>query len=153
MEITVNSMRENVEDKTVFFTLIDDNQVEYKGSTDIPLSIVDEQAYCEANIERYMLFYRRKEYPDNPLEPFDALETFERWITDGCNVPEVLDGEGNVIRPAYVAEKVPWKGTHPPKTRIIDGEKLSEKTWLEFDNATTISGLKTVLKTIFKGRS
>ncbi len=140
MDIVINSSDEHND----YFVLTDDNAVKYfwhgrKG--------------VELDPEKILLLIRRREYPDNPLESFDTLETFEQWIADGCNIPEVLDDEGNVIRSAYVAERVPWTGTQPSKTRVIDGELLSEQTLQDLNNATTISGLKTVLRIIFKGRS
>lgn len=138
MEITVNSVRENDEDKTVFFTLVDDDEVEYKGSTDIPLATEDEQAYCETNIRRYMLFYRKKEYPKSKQDGYghyldnteNELAAIEEWIEDGCMLRDSKTGAftGNV-------DKVPWKGIHPPKTKLLDREQISEATWQQYRDA------------------
>lgn len=137
MKITVNSIRKNATDKTVFFTLIDDANTEYKGSTDIPLNEEDEQTYCDANIERYMLFYRKKEYPraDYKSSPGETeLAKFEEWINDGCMN---RDNEGQYTEKI---EKVPWTGTHPKSLQLDK----------DIDAAISIDDIKAILKELIK---
>lgn len=137
-----------------FITLTVDGD-ECKFQADVPLGLKDLQAYVDQHEETYRNIILKHIYPESAGTPkeiyYGSLGDFEGWIKDGCNVPEVLDNEDNVIRPAFVAEKVPWKGTHPPKERIIDGEKLSEKTMKAFESASTVEELKAVLRTIMEG--
>lgn len=151
MGITVDIIRENTPDKTVFFTLTDDAENEYKGNADIPLDVVDEQAYCEANIERYLLFYRCKEYPGSSQT---NLKDMEQWIADGHSI-EVQTGVDEAGDPVYedqVIEKVPWTGTHPIPTRVIDGKKISDETLEVLQSASTLEELRSVIEIILIGR-
>ncbi len=119
-----------------YFTLTDDNKAEYewhkrKGST--------------MSTEAILFLIRKREYPDCPDQKKVDLETMAEWIKDGCML---RDKEGKYIDKA---EKILWKGTHPIPTRAIDGEKLSDDTMKEYNDATTIKSLKIVLKKILKG--
>jgi len=115
MEIQINSTRENDNDQTVFWTLTDDQENEYQWHGDIPKG-VDVQGYLESNMKKYLLLIRKREYPDMPR--FNTLEEIERWITDGCIVPEGISGDGGTVTPEYVAKKVVWTNKHPEPDRI-----------------------------------
>jgi len=139
MNITVNNVRENALDETVFFTLTDDLAVEYKGMTDVPLTVGDEQVFCNANIERLLLFYRRKEYRKaafTPAEGQTELEAFDQWTEAGHTNPahcskniheteqECIDAECAWI-PAEVIDKVPFVNSHDYTGTLTD-RKLEE---------------------------
>ena len=132
MGITINHST----DKLDYFTLTDDQGNEYqwhcrKGSKLDP--------------EKVLLLIRKREYPGAKFEIQEGqtkLEATEAWIADGhTNIG------GQEIK---VIEKVPWVPTHPQE-RVIDGQKISGKTWSEFHAATTIRGLREVLAKILLG--
>ncbi len=151
--------RQNEEDQTVYFTLTDDQDISYEFHADIPKDVIDIQSHLEANMRWYLRCIRLKEYPEADYKSFipedgDELDGIEAWIRNGC-VNKIQTGEdekGNPIYEEVKVEKVPWKSTHPPKQRIIDGEKLSEVTKNQLKEASTLKELKAVLTDIFIGR-
>jgi len=132
MEILSIKTRQNEDDQTVYFTLTDNSQTEYQWHADIPQGI-DVQDHLEANMERYLLGIRRKEYREAIYEVSEGqteLEAFETWIKDGCKIKTGKDEE-------RIVEKVPWKGTHPPVTDLLDRLKLSQETRDAWHSAKT----------------
>lgn len=114
--------------------------------------------YLDAHENEYELICLRHEYPESAGTPeeiyYGDLATFQQWIVDG-HIAEVYIGTdpetGDPVTEERVIEKVPWAGTHPTRTRIIDGEKLSTPTLAAFNAASTISELKAALLTILQG--
>jgi len=112
MQITYNFHRENEDDITVFFTLTDDQGVEYQFHADIPKDVSDIQAHLEKNTRWYLRCIRLKEYPGSYYREYegeDELEKIENWISKNA-------GE----------EKKPFKSTHekpdPRDQKIIELE-------------------------------
>ncbi len=104
MEIQLISTRQHQDDQTVYFTLTDDSLNDYLWHTDIPQGL-DVQACLEANIEKYLLGIRRKEYPGAIYEISEyqtELEAIEAWITAGHTNPDLT-----------IIDKVDFVGTHP----------------------------------------
>jgi hypothetical protein len=117
MAISIQSSRDNADDKTVFFT-IGYKSTDYKWHGDIPLN-ADPQEFLDAKSDTLKTEILRKQYSDAvvpQLEDKSALESFEAWITTGCKNAEVKgeDREGNeyVITPETVIEKTEWVDSH-----------------------------------------
>ncbi len=117
MAITIQSSRDNADDKTVFFT-IGYNGTDYKWHGDIPLD-ADEQDFLDAKSDTLKTEILRKQYLDAvvpQLEDSTSLEDFEAWVSAGATNAEVKgeDFEGNevVIKAAEVIEKKTWVDTH-----------------------------------------
>lgn len=91
---------ERGERKVVYFTLTDNNGVEYKMLDDIPAS-EDAQEYLEANIDKEMLFVRQEEYKErpvfSPMTEKTVVELFDEWIAEGCKIQVGVDGEDNPV--------------------------------------------------------
>jgi len=104
MQITYDPKltRQNEDDQTVFFTITDDQGNEYEWHGDIPKD-VDIQAHLEANVEKYLLLIRRREFPDCPGEKSIDLPTIEEWIKH--NFKDIV-------------KRVSWKSTHPRVSEI-----------------------------------
>lgn len=135
MEITYDQtlIEEMGDDRKVYFTLTDDHGQSYQWHVDVPVEIENIQAYLSANAEDFLLLIRRREYPGSP--DFNDLSEMEQWIAAGIDVPV----------------KVPWVGTHPVPSRVIDGKKVSLTTKNLLDNAADLEALKNVLKKILFG--
>ena len=141
MQITYNKS-DNHND---FFTLTDDSKQEYLWHT-------RKGNFNNLDADHVLLLIRKREWPEATKdrdyvvdEGQTELEAIEEWITSSAML---RDDEGEF---AEKAEKVAFKGTHPEPSRIIDGEKISDATLKELENATTISALKAVFKKIIQG--
>ena len=120
MQIQYNFHRQNENDKTVFFTLTDDQPKEYKFHGDIANSVIDIQMEITVKIRWYLRCIRLKEYPSAKSSYLtyagdDELEKIENWIIDHPTV-----------QPRAI------KNTHP---KICNGNNVIEMR--EF-NATTV---------------
>ena len=90
MAITIQSSRDNADDKTVFFTIEHDGK-DYKWHGDIPKD-ADAQDYLDAKSDTLKAEILRKQYKDAvvpQLEDKSALESFEAWVSAGCKNAEV----------------------------------------------------------------
>ena len=90
MAITIQSSRDNADDKTVFFT-IGYNGTDYKWHGDIPLD-ADEQDFLDAKSDTLKTEILRKQYSDAvvpQLEDSTSLEDFEAWVSAGATNAEV----------------------------------------------------------------
>ena len=90
MAITINSSRENADDKTVFFTIAHDGK-DYKWHGDIPKD-ADAQAYLDAKSDTLKAEILRKQYHEAVVPQLDgksALESFEAWVSAGAKNAEV----------------------------------------------------------------
>ena len=110
MAITIQSSKDNANDKTVFFTIAHDGK-DYKWHGDIPKD-VDAQAFLDAKSDTLKAEILRKQYSEAVVPQLDdksALESFEAWVSAGCKNAEVkgtdADGEEIVIKAEEVIEK------------------------------------------------
>ena len=90
MAITINSSRDNADDKTVFFTIAHDGK-DYKWHGDIPKD-ADAQAYLDAKSDTLKAEILRKQYSEAVVPQLDgksALESFEAWVSAGAKNAEV----------------------------------------------------------------
>ena len=117
MAISIQSSRDNADDKTVFFTIRYKN-TDYKWHGDFPLD-ADAQESLDAESDKIKKGLLRMQYRDAVvprLEDKSALESFEAWVSAGCKNAEVKgeDHEGNeyVITPEKVIEKTAWVDSH-----------------------------------------
>ena len=119
MAITIQSSRDNADDKTVFFTIAYGGK-DYKWHGDIPKD-ADAQAYLDAKSDTLKAEILRKWYPQAEVEQLEGksdLESFEAWVSAGCKNAEVKgldsDGEEIVIKAEEVIEKKAWVDSEPP---------------------------------------
>jgi len=119
MAITINSSKDNADDKTVSFTIAYGGK-DYKWHGDIPKD-ADAQDYLDAKSDTLKAEILRKRYPQAEVEQLDgksALESFEAWVSAGCKNAEVkgvdADGEEIVIKAEEVIEKKAWVDSEPP---------------------------------------
>ena len=119
MAITIQSSRDNADDKTVFFTIAYGGK-DYKWHGDIPKD-ADAQEFLDAKSDTLKAEILRKQYRDAvvpQLEGKSALESFEAWVSAGCKNAEVKgldsDGEEIVIKAEEVIEKKAWVDSEPP---------------------------------------
>ena len=118
MNIVSNSIRIiNDEKQVVFFTLTNNNAVDYLWHTNTPTasgSLL--QDYLDVNLDMYYLYILKKQYPDANYSTFTGdsdLEKMEDWITQGNTNPiiyEDLQYTTEVSIPTYEAETM--VGTH-----------------------------------------
>ena len=132
MAISIQSSRENADDKTVFFTIEYDGK-DYKWHADIPKD-ADEQDYLDAKEKILKSEILRKMYPEAVVEQLDGkseLESFEAWIKAGCKNAEVkgVDDEGNeiIIKAEEVIKKKAWVDFEPPVDTAALIAELQEK--------------------------
>lgn len=134
MQITYNPdlIVQHDNDQTVYFTLTDDNDNAYEWHGDIPKD-VDIQKYLEANIKKFLLLIRKREYLDARFEVKEdetELEAMELWITNGHTNPEIISDneEKTILEKEEVIEKVPFVSTHPkPDPRDVEIADLKKR--------------------------
>ena len=137
MAITIQSSRDNADDKTVFFTIAHGGK-DYKWHADIPKD-ADAQDYLDAKSDTLKAEILRKQYQDAvvpQLEDKSALESFEAWVSAGAKNAEVkgvdADGEEIVIKAEEVIEKKAWVDSEPPvDTASLIAELQAKITALE----------------------
>ena len=140
MAITINSTRENADDKTVWFS-IEHGGTTYNWHGDVPTD-ADSQEYLDAMSDKLIVKILRKQYPeaDVPqLEDKTPLESFEAWIANGAKNAELkktittpaqpavdaVMGERQVVVESEVEEEV-------STTEIVEVDgKFVEKTVTE----------------------
>jgi len=90
MAISIQSSRDNADDKTVSFTIEYDGK-DYKWHGDIPKD-ADAQDYLDAKSDTLKAEILRKQYIEAvvpQLEGKSALESFEAWVSAGAKNAEV----------------------------------------------------------------
>lgn len=108
MSISINGIRENENDKTIFFTIvIDAPPTIYKWHADVPSSVKDVLGYLNQREDKLHVLVHVNEYPGSDFMRFKTeenteLEAMHEWIAEGCE-----NSDGMVI------DKVEWKSTHP----------------------------------------
>ena len=132
MAITINSSRDNADDKTIFFTIAYGGK-DYKWHGDIPKD-ADAQAYLDAKSDTLKAEILRKEYPQAEvpqLEGKSALESFEAWVSAGCKNAEVkgkdADDKEIVIKAEETIAKKAWVDIEPPVDQAALIAELQEK--------------------------
>ena len=119
MSITINSIRENDDDQTIFFTLKEDGE-NYEFSADIPImpdgEVLD---YLEANSEKYLVLILDKTYRGADWKRFKTnensdLQAMKTWIQKG-HKNKIKDGDKWKYK---VIEKTPFKSNHPSWVKI-----------------------------------
>ena len=132
MAITINSSRDNADDKTIFFTIAYGGK-DYKWHGDIPKD-ADAQAYLDAKSDTLKAEILRKEYPQAEvpqLEGKSALESFEAWVSAGCKNAEVkgkdADDKEIVIKAEEIITKKAWVDIEPPVDQAALIAELQEK--------------------------
>ena len=136
MAITIQSSRDNADDKTVSFTIAYGGK-DYKWHGDIPKD-ADAEDYLDAKSDTLKTEILRKEYSDAvvpQLEDKTPLESFEAWVSAGCKntvvttpaveASDAVTGERQKTKTVEVEEEV-------SNTEIVkeDG-KYVEKTTTE----------------------
>ena len=132
MAISIQSSRDNADDKTVFFTIAYDGK-DYKWHGDIPKD-ADAQDYLDAKSDTLKAEILRKEYRDAVVPQLDdksALESFEAWVSAGCKNAEVkgVDAEGEeiVIKAEETISKKAWVDSEPSVDTAALIAELQEK--------------------------
>jgi len=117
MAISIQSSKDNADDKTVSFTIEYDGK-DYKWHGDIPKD-ADAQDYLDAKEDILKAEILRKMYPEAVVEQLNnksALQSFEAWVKAGCKNAEVkgvgLQNEEYVIKAEEVIEKKSWVDSH-----------------------------------------
>ncbi len=113
--VIVGTPRENEDDQSVRFDLIDDALVAYPFSADIPLG-VNIQAHLGAHGSEYLRLIRVCEYPEAPAQHRQSLSDIEAWIAKGAWISAIKGEDGKVIKPRRKAKKIPWTNKHPEPT-------------------------------------
>lgn len=142
MQIQINSIRENHNDRTVFWTLTDDTDTAYPWHSDIPKG-GDAQDHLDRAISKYLLLIRKREYRtltlnrDYVIDPGQSqLEAIEEWISDGCML---RDDEGQYTEQLDPLE---WVSTHPEP-------ELSDELIATLNAANSPTKLRDWLKSFF----
>jgi hypothetical protein len=97
MAITIQSSRDNSDDKTVSFTIAYGGK-NYKWHGDMPKD-ADAQDYLDAKSDTLKTEILRKEYKDAVVPQLDgksALESFEAWVSAGAENAEVSETQVKV---------------------------------------------------------
>ena len=118
MAITIQSSRDNADDKTVSFTIAYGGK-DYKWHGDIPKD-ADAQDYLDAKSDTLKAEILRKQYHEAVVPQLDDksdLESFEAWVSAGCKNAEVkgvdADGEEIVIKAEETISKKAWVDSEP----------------------------------------
>ena len=132
MAISIQSSRDNADDKTVFFTIEYDGK-DYKWHGDIPKD-ADAQDFLDAKSDTLKAEILRNLYIDAVVPQLDgksALESFEAWVSAGCKNAEVkgtdADGKEIVIKAEETIAKKAWVDSEPPVDTAALIAELQEK--------------------------
>ncbi len=126
MAISIQSSRDNADDKTVFFTIAYDGK-DYKWHGDIPKD-ADAQDYLDAKSDTLKAEILRKQYSEAvvpQLEDKSDLESFEAWISAGAKNAEVSQEIPAIKKKAAVYEDVEVEPAVEAKDAVM-GERHKE---------------------------
>ena len=141
MAITIQSSRDNADDKTVSFTIAYGGK-DYKWHGDIPKD-ADAQDYLDAKSDTLKAEILRKQYHDAEVPQLDGktpLESFEAWVSAGAENAEVSETQVKVqavtAKDAVMGERQKTKTVEVEEevsnTEIVkEGGKYVEKTTTE----------------------
>jgi len=123
MAISIQSSRDNADDKTVSFTISYGGK-DYKWHGDIPKD-ADAQDYLDAKSDTLKAEILRKRYPQAEVEQLEdksELESFEAWVSAGAKNAEVKQEIPAIKAKAAVYEDVE---VEPAKDAVM-GERQVE---------------------------
>jgi hypothetical protein len=126
MAISIQSSRDNADDKTVFFTIEYDGK-DYKWHGDMPKD-ADAQDYLDAKSDILKAEILRKRYPEAVVPQLDgksALESFEAWVKAGAKNAEVKQEIPAIKAKAAVYEDVEIEPAVEAKDAVM-GERQVE---------------------------
>jgi len=141
MAITIQSSRDNADDKTVSFTIAYGGK-DYKWHGDIPKD-ADAQDYLDAKSDTLKAEILRKQYHDAVVPQLDGktpLESFEAWVSAGAENAGVSETQVKVqavtAKDAVMGERQKTKTVEVEEevsnTEIVkEGGKYVEKTTTE----------------------
>jgi len=126
MAITIQSSKDNADDKTVSFTIEYDGK-DYKWHGDIPKD-ADAQDYLDAKSDTLKAEILRKQYRDAVVPQLDGksvLESFEAWVSAGAKNAEVKQEIPAIKAKAAVYEDVEVEPAVEAKDAVM-GERQVE---------------------------
>ena len=126
MAISIQSSRDNADDKTVSFTIAYDGK-DYKWHGDIPKD-ADAQDYLDAKEDILKSEILRKMYPEAVVEQLSDksdLESFEAWVKAGAKNAEVKQEIPAIKAKAAVYEDVEVEPAIEAKDAVM-GERHKE---------------------------
>ena len=126
MAITIQSSRDNADDKTVSFTIEYDGK-DYKWHGDIPKD-ADAQDYLDAKSDTLKAEILRKRYPQAKVPQLGGksdLESFEAWVSAGAKNAEVKQEIPAIKAKAAVYEDVEVEPAVEAKDAVM-GERQKE---------------------------
>jgi len=129
--IVADTVRQNENDVTVFFTLTEDGK-SYKWHCDLPKGVNISSA-LEAKKERYYELILKRLY--RGARPQEAgLEAMKTWIENGAkNVTVLEDTEGKPYEVVEQISKGEWKSTHPKSPSLESRIKKLEERLAAFE--------------------
>ncbi len=102
--VTLNDVRQNFKDQTVFFTVAH-NSIDYEYVADIHLG-VDPLTHIQSNVGTYMAQIYREMYRKAPRN-LNSISAWETWIAE-----EAIGSNGRVVN------QKPFKGKHPRSIQL-----------------------------------
>ena len=118
MAITINDTVESRDSKIVYFTIEYDGK-DYKWHSKMKKDISDVQSYLDSRSDYLKEGILRQQYHKANVPKLvgkTELESFEKWVSDGCKNAGVkgADIEGNeyVIKAEETISKKTWVDTH-----------------------------------------
>jgi len=139
MAITIQSSRDNADDKTVFFTIAYDGK-DYRWAGDIPKD-ADAQDYLDAKSDTLKAEILRKQYSEAvvpQLEDKSDLESFEAWISAGAKNAEVSQEIPAIKKKAAVYEDVEVEPAVEAKDAVMGERQVVKVTEVEEEVTKTV---------------
>tara|TARA_R110002167_G_scaffold335948_1_gene543276 strand:- start:45 stop:674 length:630 start_codon:yes stop_codon:yes gene_type:complete len=150
MAITINSSRDNADDKTVFFTITHGGK-DYKWHGDIPKD-ADAQAYLDAKSDTLKAEILRNQYRDAEVPQLDgksALESFEAWVSAGAENAEVSETQVKVH--AVTAKDAVTSERQQTTTKSVEEEVSTTEIVKEGGKYVEKTTTETVTKQVVEG--
>ena len=139
MAISIQSSRDNADDKTVSFTIAYGGK-DYKWHGDIPKD-ADAQAYLDAKSDTLKSEILRKRYPKAEVEQLDgksALESFEAWVSAGAKNAEVSQEIPAVAKKDAVYEDVETESAIEAKDAVMGERQVVVVTEVDEEVTKTV---------------
>jgi len=139
MAITIQSSKDNADDKTVSFTIEYDGK-DYKWHGDIPKD-ADAQDFLDAKSDTLKAEILRKRYPQAEVEQLDdksALESFEAWVSAGCKNAEVSQEIPAVAKKDAVYEDVETEPAIEAKDAVMGERQVVKVTEVDEEVTKTV---------------